>query len=46
MTFLQEFNNKSDALMTKLRQLADNDEEVYILDEANNMTMDVIASVV
>nr|QEV83800.1 cytochrome P450 [Brachionus rotundiformis] len=45
MTFLHEFNNKSDALMTKLRSKAEKEEEVFILDEANNMTMDVIASV-
>lgn len=46
ITFLQEFNNKSDMLMTKLQQMADSNQQVYILDEANNMTLDVIASVV
>ncbi|RNA07005.1 cholesterol 24-hydroxylase-like [Brachionus plicatilis] len=45
MTFLEEFNIKSDALMAKLRSMADKNQEVLILDEANNMTMDVIASV-
>lgn len=45
MTFLNEFNSKSDILMTKLRSYAEKRTDVFILDEANNMTMDVIASV-
>nr|AHL88993.1 cytochrome p450 3049B1 [Brachionus koreanus] len=45
VTFLQEFNNKSDVLMAKLRSMAEKNKDIYILDEANNMTMDVIATV-
>ena len=43
--FMEEFNNNSNILMDKLRSLADGNTSITMLDQINNMTMDVIASV-
>lgn len=42
---MDEFNAKSDILMNKLRTLADGKTVFRMLDELNNLTLDVIASV-
>nr|UOU03257.1 cytochrome P450 3049B1-1 [Brachionus rubens] len=43
--FMEEFNTKSDLLMEKLRTMADGKQVITLLDEFNNMTLDVIATV-
>ncbi|CAF0954298.1 unnamed protein product [Brachionus calyciflorus] len=43
--FMEEFNLKSKILMEKFRTFADGKQIISILDEFNNMTMDVIATV-
>nr|ATW72319.1 cytochrome p450 CYP3049B6 [Brachionus calyciflorus] len=43
--FMEEFNLKSKILMEKFRTLADGKQMISILDEFNNMTMDIIATV-
>ena len=42
---MEEFNLKSDVLMSKLRTLADGKKVFRMLDELNNLTLDVIAVV-
>ena len=43
--FMDEFINKSDILMEKLRLPADCEKGIEMMDEFNNMTLEVIASV-
>nr|UOU03256.1 cytochrome P450 3049B1-2 [Brachionus rubens] len=42
--FMEEFNTKSDMLMERLRTMSDG-RIIHMLDEFNNMTMDIIATV-
>lgn len=43
---MEDFNAKSDILMSKLRNLADGITTIRMLDELNNLTLDVIAAVI
>ena len=45
MTFMKEFNSKTDRLIDFLRKKADGKTEIKLIDEINNMTLDIIASV-
>lgn len=45
MTFIDQFNTKSDLLMERLRSFADNKTIVNLHKEINHATLDVIAQV-
>ena len=44
-SFIDEFNNKGDLLLEKLRSMADGKTQVVMLDEFNHATLDAIATV-
>jgi hypothetical protein len=45
MTFMKEFNSKTDILIDFLRKKADGKTEIRLTDEINHTTLDIIASV-
>ncbi len=45
MTFIDQFNDKAEILMERLRSLADGKTTISLLDEFNNITLDAIAKV-
>ena len=44
-SFFEHFNDKTDALMERLRALADGKTSICFLDEFNHLTFDVICKV-
>ena len=46
MTFMKEFNSKTDILIDFLRKKADGKTEIKLTDEINHTTLDIIASVI
>ena len=44
-SFIDEFNTKCDILLDKFRSMSDGKQEVVMLDNFNNVTLDAIATV-